>query len=159
MNIYDVIEIERDIEQIAEMNEGEIPEEKLQELVQAQTESLVQIEKLCRYIKHLEHFGEIADAEIERIGNLKAQSQNRLKSIKRYLAPYVAARGKFDAGTFRLSIRRSASVEIDPDFNVPEFMREKVTVSPDKIKIKEFISSGGMVPGARIVESENLQIK
>ncbi|MFA5424794.1 MAG: siphovirus Gp157 family protein [Phycisphaerae bacterium] len=159
MNIYDVVEIENQIDRIAEANEGEIPDELLMELVTKQTESLVQIEKLCRYIRHLETFGEMCDAEIDRIGRLKSGAINRMKSIKRYLTPYVVARGKFDAGTFRLSTRKSTSVDIDADFGVPEFMRETVTVVPDKAKIKDAILGGALLPGARIVEKENLQIK
>lgn len=159
MNLYDVAQIELEIDRIAEANEGEIPEEKLQELVLAQTQSIMQIEKLCRYLKHLEQFQEMADEEIKRIGHLKQQADNRMKSIKHYLTPYVVARGKFDCGTFRLSTRKSTRVEIDEDFNVKEYMREKITYSPDKEKIKEVITSGGMIPGARIVESDNLQIK
>lgn len=159
MNIYDVAAIELEIDRIAEANDGEIPDELLMELVVKQTESLVQIEKLCRYIKHLEQFQEMADEEIKRIGHLKQQADNRMKSIKRYLTPYVMAKGKFDAGMFKLSTRKSTRVEIDEDFNVKEYMREKITLSPDKEKIKETITSGGMIPGARIVESDNLQIK
>jgi hypothetical protein len=159
MNIYDVVEIESLIDRIAEANEGEIPDALLMELVAKQTESLVQIEKLCRYIKHLESFEEICDSEMVRIGKLKAQADNRMKSIRRYLTPYVVARGKFDAGTFKLSTRKSSRVDIDADFNEPEFMVEKITHSPDKAKIKDAIMAGSMIPGARLVESDNLQIK
>lgn len=159
MNIYDVTQIELEIDRIAEANEGEIPDELLMELVAKQTESLVQIEKLCRYIRHLEAFGEMCDAEIDRIGRLKTGATNRMKSIKRYLTPYVVARGKFDAGTFRLSTRKSTRVDIDDSFSIPEFMKETVTVTPDKAKIKDAILGGAMLPGARIIESDNLQIK
>jgi hypothetical protein len=159
MNIYDVQEIELQIDRIAESNDGEIPEDLLQELIIAQTSSIVQVEKLCRYIKHLEAFDTMADMEIARISNLKARANNRMASIKKYLTPFVKERGKFDAGTFRLSTRKSTRVEVDQGFNDPAYMVEKTSVSPDKVKIKDALTSGTQLPGARLVESDNLQIK
>jgi len=159
MNIYDVSAIELEIDRIAEANGGEIPEDKIQELVIAQTQSIMQIEKLCWYIKHLEQFQDMADAEIKRISGLKSQASNRLESIKQYLTPYVLARGKFDSGTFKLSTRKSTRVDVDADFDVDEYMREKITRSPDKEKIKDALTNGKSIPGAHIIYSDNLQIK
>jgi len=161
MNIYDVEVIENEINRIASINDGEIPEEKLRELVEAQTRSIEQIEKLCRYIRHLEQFEENAAAEIERINQLKERAQNRMESIKNYLAPYVKARGKFDAGTFTLSTRPSESVILDESFDTGnlEYNNVKVTYKPEKEKIKKDFNAGIYIQGVSIKHKNNLVIK
>ncbi len=164
MNLYELTQIENQIEQIAILNEGEIPEEELQKLVEAQTQSLIQIENLVHYIKHLEYFQETAKKEEERIKNLRQKAEKRVDSIKKYLTPYIQSKSKLDVGTFKLSVRRSESVEVDEDFvekSDPEYINYKEIISktPDKIKIKKALEIGEIVPGARLKENFNLQIK
>lgn len=161
MNIYDVIEIEHAIDRIAEFNNGEIPEEMLKELVEAQTRSIEQIGKLCRYIRHLETFTDACKSEIDRIGNLKQRATNRIESIKQYLTPYVKEHGKFDADTFQLSIRKSTRVDVDDNFTEKnkELCQHKIVITPDKDLIKKLLEKGEIIDGARLLERDNLQIK
>jgi hypothetical protein len=159
MNIYEVISLEKQIEEIAKNNEGEIPEDKFKELIEAQTKSITQIEKLCRYIRHLELFSDTCKAEENRINSLRIKSEKRLENIKKYLIPFVAKKGKFDAGTFNLSIRKSSSVEIDKNFKNLDWgdITEKYTA--DKKLIKKALQNGSEISGAKLIEKENLQIK
>ncbi|MCP3681901.1 MAG: hypothetical protein GY861_04350, partial [bacterium] len=53
-NIYNVSVIENQIERIAADNDGEIPDELLKELVEAQTKSLDSVENMVKYVRHLE---------------------------------------------------------------------------------------------------------
>lgn len=159
MSIYDVAEIEKQIEQIAIDNDGEIPEEKLQQLVEAQTKSMASLEKMCRFIRHLEMFEETADSEIKRIKQLKESAAVRLASVKKFMTPYVKERGNFDAGTFRLSVRKSEKVIVPEDFNNPSYCKEVTTIKPDKVLIKKDLKAGIDIEGAHLVTFDNLQIK
>lgn len=159
MNIYDVEAIEKQIEDIARENDGEIPEEKMEELVSAQMGAIESIEKICRYIRHLENFVSACKTERERIYLLQKKAENRIESVKKYMAPFVKKRGKFDAGTFQLSTRKSMRVDVDADFSDKEYVVSKIIESIDKSKLKSDLKSGKKIKGARLVEKENLQIK
>jgi hypothetical protein len=159
MNLYEIVSLENYIEEIAAQNDGEIPEELFRELVEAQTKSLESIDKLCRYIRHLEQFVENAKEEKRRISELQTRAENRVESIKKYLTPYVENRGSFDAGTFHLSVIKSESIQLSDNFNDPEYYEQIISWKPDKKKIKEAIKSGKFVQGAYLLTKQNTQIK
>lgn len=160
-NLYDVIALENQIEHIAELNEGEIPDELMQELVAEQCKSVQQIENLCKYIRNLDLGIEMCNTEIERITKMKDKAGKRIENIKKYITPYIARQGKVIAGTFTLSTRKSESVSITCEQNIP--MRYMNVIpeyyKPDKKAIKEAIKNGEMVSGAELQENDNLVIK
>jgi hypothetical protein len=116
MNLYDIMVIEREIEIRAEQNGGEISDEDFKNLIEYQTTSITKIENLCKYVRHLELFQEQAKEEIKRINELKKKAEKRVNSIKKYMTPYVMQKGSVDAGTFKLSTRKSKSVDLSDEF-------------------------------------------
>lgn len=63
-------------------------------------------------------------------------------------------------GLFKASFRKSTAVSVFDESQIPaEFMREKISYTPDKTAIKKAIESGQEVAGAKIEERQNLQIK
>jgi hypothetical protein len=161
MNLYDVISLENQIEKIAEANEGEVPEYLFQQLIEQQTQSLIQIENLCKYIRNLETGIDMCKAEIDRINKMKDKATNRIESIKKYITPYIKQQRKIEAGTFTLSTRKSESVDITDKEKIPINYRTVIpeTWNPDKKLIKDDIKKGVIVPGAELHEKDNLQIK
>ena len=159
MNIYDVSIIENEIEFIAQNNDGEVPEEKFQELIEAQTKSVEQIDRLCQYIKFLEMGIDNCKAEEKRISEMRKKADNKIESIKKYLLPFFEKKGKLSAGTFTLSTRKSESVELADDFFNPVYSQLVQTYIHNKADIKQAIKNGIEVPGAQIIENQNLQIK
>jgi len=160
INIYDVIPLEREIERIAEDNQGEIPDELLEALVKAETKTIAQVESLVKYIRHLELGIDACKAEEDRIATVRERADKRLQNIKKYLTPYVRYCRGVEAGTFKLSIRKSSRVITADNFDEKEYMRhtpERWDV--DKKKIKADIKAGKEVAGASLIEAENLQIK
>jgi DNA-binding XRE family transcriptional regulator len=159
MNLYNTLELEKQIEFIAEHNEGEVEENLFQQLIEAQTQSIVQIENLCKYIRSLELGIDICKQEETRIATMRKKAENRIESIKKYLTPYVQHEGNIEAGTFKLSIRKSKRVELSDYFNSSEYCNVKEVITPDKTAIKKAIESGIVIEGAKLVEQGNLQIK
>jgi len=159
MGIYDVTKIEQEIERVASEHEGEIPQELLQELVEAEMKSMESIEKMCRYVRHLEQFVTTCKDEKERINTLQKQAETRLDNVKKYMQPYVSNRGKFNVGTFKLSTRKSEFVVLSANFNDQEYCKEIIEIKPDKKRIKEALKSGTVIKGATLMSKENLQIK
>jgi hypothetical protein len=63
-----------------------------------------------------------------------------------------------DFGTF--SFRKSESVDIENATLIPkEFTTTKIEIYPDKTAIKKAIKEGKIVPGAVLLQKQNLQIK
>jgi hypothetical protein len=102
------------------------------------------------------------DNEIERLNALKKSEERKRNILKERISSAMQFYGieKVETSTLKLSFRRSESVEIVSVEQLPDdYMIKKVTVSPDKSKIKEDIKKGKEVPGAVINENLNLQIK
>jgi len=158
-SIYNTIEIENQIERIAEANGGEIPDDMISALVEAQMKSISTITGLCKYLKSIDLFSEACKSEEDRIADLRKRAERRKESIIKYITPYVARDGRVDAGTFKLSIRKSESVEIDDGASCAGYTITKFTEVPDKVSIKIALKQGAVIPGARIVKHDNLQIK
>jgi len=165
LTLYECSHIIDEIENIAALNEGEIPEDAIQKLVEAQTTSIVKLKGLCGFMKHLEHGMALCKQEEERIAKMRKVASNRLESIKGYLLPYLVAQGRpVDVGTFKLSTRKSEAVGVDMDYFEPEksegycrYIPEKW--EPDKALIKAALKEGKQIQGCSIEKRVGVVLK
>lgn len=116
------------------------------------------------YIKNQEATAEMLEEHIKQMGEKLKDIKARNQSLKDYLERNMLAAGikeiKADDGTFKASFRKSKAVDVFDEAQIPaEFMRERVTIVPDKTAIKKAIESGQEVAGAKIEERLNLQIR
>lgn len=168
-SIYECQEIIDAIERQAEQNEGELTDEQMAALVEANAKNLAQMGKLAGAIAYLDFYVDTGQKEIDRINKLLTTAKTRRDSIKRFLTPFVAEqRAKLgrpvDAGKFKLSVRNSKAVIItDPECfargGYPDESRKKVIWEPDKKALKERLESGKSHPGAELEERQSLIIK
>jgi hypothetical protein len=159
LNIYDCDALIKVIEAKAEMNDGELSDEDMQQIVLAQTSSIEQLGKLVGYIKYLEGNISLAKSEIDRIQARKRMAENRINSIKNWLLPYIQKKGAVNVGTHRLSTRKSQGVVLADGFNNPQYGEEVTTFKPDKKAIKESIKNGIEVKGAVLEDRISVQIR
>lgn len=124
----------------------------------------VKAKSVIGYIKNQEATETMLEEHIkqmtEKLKTIKARNQ----SLKDYLERNMIAAGineiKADDGTFKASFRKSKAIDVFDEAQIPaEFMRERVTIVPDKTAIKKAIEGGQEVSGAKIEERLNLQIK
>lgn len=156
MSIYDETELEREIEALG----GEVDESSIEALIVAQTNSLQSLERMLKYVSHLEYFQENAKQEIERIREKSERAKKIVDNIKKYITPYVESKGKLDVGTFTLSTRKSESVIVDNANDLPsQYKNVTISETPNKIKIKEDLKDGLYIQGARLEEKRSVQIK
>ena len=169
-DIYQCESIIAEIERVAAENEtGEITEEQLQALVEAQTKSMQQLDRLVNYLCFLDSYINTGQGEIERIHKLISQAKKRQESVKRYLTPYVDMQRQklgrpLDVGTHRLSTRKSETVvitDLETFFvgGFPNESRTKTIHEPDKGKLKAYLAEHGGHPGAEIQKNVTLTIK
>lgn len=114
-------------------------------------------------VRQLEGEVKIIESELERLSDLKASRKKSVDKLKKAVADAMIHHGCqwIESPVMKLSLRASESVEIDDEKAIPvlQFMREKVTLSPDKALIKEALKAGEIVPGAHIQVNHSLQIK
>lgn len=160
MNIYKTIELEEEMEQIAFENNGVVPDDLMEELVVRQTGTMESIERMLKYVRHLELFQESAETEVKRITDAKKKAGNIVDNIKKYIKPYVLAHGKIDVGTFKLGTRKSESLEIVDEKLVPACFKTIVQETKvSKMDIRKAIHEGVDVPGVKLVENQFVTIK
>jgi hypothetical protein len=113
-------------------------------------------------VKQLESEVLIIDAEIKRLGELR---KARLKTIERLETTVSNAMQlyqiqKLETPTLKITFRKSESVEIDNEAEIPkQFIKAKTTYTIDKVAIKEAIKKGELISGARLQVNQNIQIK
>lgn len=160
MNLYILTTQAKEISLLLE--EGEFTPEIEQAL--AITQEQLQ-EKSLQYtyvIKNFEADSQAIDNEIKRLKAMKEAKDGAIDRMKEAVRNAMLASGidKIESSLFKLSLRRSESVEVVNIDQLPESLTTvKKTVSADKVKIKEAIKAGQNVEGAVIVENFSLQIK
>jgi hypothetical protein len=116
----------------------------------------------AKVIRNKEADSEAIDNEIKRLKSMKDANDRVIDRMKLAVKDAMLASGidKIESSLFKLSLRRSESVEVVNIDQLPEsLVTVKKTVSADKVKIKEQIKNGIPVQGAVIVENFSLQIK
>jgi len=118
-------------------------------------------EGIAMVMRTLEAEQDAYKKEIDRINALKNKSKKTQDSMKDYLSYNLQQMGidKLDAGLFKFSFRKSTTVEFTDKDIVPAIYKESVvTEKINKAAIKIAFKIGS-VPGARLEEHKNLQMK
>lgn len=161
MNIYQIKEQYMKLQALAES--GEFDQEAIQEAIEMIDDTAEdKAESYGLVMKNLESNVLGLEAEIERLTNLKKSVQSNIDFMKNNLSELLIAakKEKFKTEHFSFSFRKSESVNITSADEIPnDYIKVKVTESPDKTAIKKAIKAGEKVPGAEIVSKKNLQIK
>ena len=159
MNIYDTQILENQIEEIAKNNDGEIPEDLFEMLVESETKTDQQVENLINYLVELDFYQDNLKVEKQRIDRKMQVAKNKSENIKKYMLDFVESKGKFQSGSFTVSTRKSKKVVLNDDFFNLDFGTEKTIFSPDKKAIKTAIDNGAEIYGAEIKETKKISIK
>ena len=158
-SLYENLEIENQVEQVAAENDGELPPGFLETLVEAQTKSIAKIEGLCKYLKNLDAQAVACKAEKARLAEKQKVLEKRQNSIKGFLVPYVMQKKKVTAGVFTLSTRKSTRVIVPEDFKLPFYTEIVETIKVLKAEIKKSLQDGDKIEGCSLQQFHSLQVK
>lgn len=120
------------------------------------------LEKLCKVRQNRKAEVEALKEEEKRIVAKRKAMENSLDWLEGYIADVFALSGEKKAtyGTFTLSFRKSVKCVIDESvFNDERYQTIEEIRKIDKMAVKEALSAGEVIPGAELVEGQNLQIK
>ena len=154
MSIY---EIDAAILNCIDEETGEIID--FAQLEQLQIERSTKIENIACWIKNLESDATAIKAEADNLIERAKKAQNKAADLRVWLSDILAGQ-KFDSARCAVSFRKSEKIEIEDETAIPrDYMITKTTYSPDKTAIKNMIKSGTVVPGCKLVQNLNAQIK
>lgn len=170
MNIW---EIERDIQQIIELESDE-------ELVDLETGEVVTVEQALENLnmaretkienaalawKNMAAEAAAIKAEEKKLAERRKAIEGKAEGVKRYLLAVLYPEGgepeSYASAKVKISARlNNPSVAIDDAEALPdEFWRETVKREPDKNEIMEVLKRGIDVPGAHMERSRRVDIK
>lgn len=149
-------QIEEAIMDCVDMETGEIID--IERLDQLQMDRDSKIENIALYIKNLLSDAEGIKAEKENLAQRQKVAENKANSLKKYLSGYLAGQ-KFSTARVAISFRKSESVNIKDSTAIPKEYLKYKDPEPDKTAIKSVLKSGKAVPGAELVQNQNIQIK
>ena len=160
MNLY---EITREALELASLLETEEFTPELEQLLVINQEQLqVKAGNYAKVIANIQSDADAIDTEIKRLKAMKESKERAITRLKEAVreAMLVSNIDKIESPLFKLSLRRSESVEVDLVEALPsDFRNVKNVITADKVAIKEAIKRGENIIGARIVENFSLQIK
>lgn len=135
--------------------DGEIIDfERLDELAASFDEK---VGNIARWIVNLEYEERNCKDRKEVFAAREKAAKNKREGLKNYLAGVLDGR-KWQDDDVRISFRKSVSVDVFGE--VPEEYRVTEVISrPDKIKLKEALSAGEVIEGARLIEKNNISVK
>jgi hypothetical protein len=141
-------------------NNGEMGDDLHEAYINTREELNNKAKAYIYVIRNKENLISNIDAEIERLRNLKKQTEGEIDRIKNYLSLAVDHFGNFETGLHKISNRISKSVEVTDCNQLPkEYLKEKIEINPDKTAIKKALEQGEIIYGALLVTKSNLQIK
>lgn len=160
MNIFQIGSEYQNIIALIEQNNGDLNEDLHEAYINSREELNNKAKAYIYVIRNKENHIDNINAEIERLREMKWQTEREIDRIKNYLSLAVDQFGNFETGLYKISNRISKSVEVtDCNLLPKEYLKEKIEINPDKSAIKKAIESGADIPGALLVTKSNLQIK
>lgn len=161
MNLYEIdMAIMEAFEKAVNQETGEILDETaFVELDNLQLMRDEKIEGLLLWIKNLTADAEALKREKMAFEERQRSVNKRIESLKRYVIRAIAGQ-KFRTDRVSVTWRRSKVTEYDGDVELlPEECISRKPPEVNKTELKRILESGVEIPGARIIEKQNMTIK
>lgn len=160
MNLYEInSQIMAAFEAAVDMETGEIINEAAYEaLNRLQMEREEKIEGILLWIKNLTADANALKKEKQAFADRQAAAERKAESLKRYVADALAGE-KFQTERVSVTWRKSEAAEFTGNIALlpPSCIRVKPEVN--LAELKQRLKGGAIIPGARLVVRNNIQIK
>ena len=153
--LYDIIKSIESFEFEVDEETGEIL--NMAELDALQVDKETKVENIALFIKNLKADAAMYADEEKAFAQRKKAAANKADRLTKYLAAMLAGE-KYKSARVAITWRKSEQVDITSIDELPAgyYVTEK---KPDKMAIKKAMKNGETVPGAVLVERENIQVK
>lgn len=162
MSLFEIDATIRDtISQLYDMMDetGELPEEGYAVLDRLQADRKAKLENIALYYKELKAEADALEAEAKKLATRAKTASKRAEFFKNYIATSMLGNGDTELKTSRCAITFRKSEKVVTDETLARaYLVRKIEYAPDKKLIKELLKSGKKIRGARLEESQNIQI-
>lgn len=160
MNLYEIDQQYKELQEIIYLNDGELPEDLEEQFDKVCEDRNTKITNIIRFIRNLQSDSNKIDVEIERLSKMANTIQSKHDRLKKYLASVIGENNKWQSPEGVISWKKADSVKIIDERLIPiTFIVTKETKTVDKRLVKESIKAGNNVPGAEIETNNHMQIK
>lgn len=159
MTLYEMTAAQKELYEL--MASGEIDEEVYSDTLEG-IGIAEKIEGYCVVENELAGDLQKIESEIERLNAKKKAIENNINRLRSRLGDCLFSMDttKYNAGTYTVYRRETQQIIIDDLQKIPaEFMKTKVTETPNKTLIKESIKEGKEVSGAHLQTNQSITIK
>ena len=154
MSIY---EIDSAIAALVDEETGELLD--YDAFLELKMERDTKVENMIRWYKNELAYANAYKEEAASLMKLAEPRLNKAESLKKYISQ-VTEGVSFRCSIGETSWRKSSAVDIAIDADLDnKWLRTKTTVEPDKKAISEALKQGEVIPGASLVERNNMSIK
>ena len=152
-----LFEIDQDILSIVDDETGEILD--LERLSELQMERAAKIDGVACYVKNLENEAAGLKAQKDAFAEREKAAKAKIDGLKRWLVQACGGE-KFSSERCEVRFRRSEQVIVENVDALPEqYLREKITVEPDKTAIKEALKAGAEIVGCSLASNISASVK
>lgn len=159
MTLYEMTQEQKQLYNL--LTSGEIDEEVYADTLEG-IGIAEKIEGYCVVENELSGDLQKIESEIERLNAKKSAIENNIKRLKLRLGDCLLSMDtkKYTAGTYTVYRRETQQIIIDDLQKIPaEFMKTKVSETPNKTLIKERIKAGEEIVGAHLQTNQSITIK
>lgn len=160
MKLYQISDAIRQALDHIELDEetGEILQADALHAVEAEASD--KVEATALYLRELDAEAKAAKDEADRMIARVKSMQKRSDYLKSMLLDALHATGKVKTARVTVSIRTTQAVEVSEGADLPEaYTTVKMTVSPNKVAIKQALLDGVEVPGCSLEARESVSIR
>jgi hypothetical protein len=160
ITLYHITSEQLRINELLEESGGELTPEIEEALVLNEHNFVTKSEGYIQTIAKYQALVDAADNIIKEAQRKKRVFDNISKRLKERLqdAMIIMGRDRVEVGIHTLSLRNSVAVNITEESKIPnEFI--KVETSVDKMKVKEALKRGELIPGAELQTNQSIQIR
>lgn len=160
--LYELTGEYKQLLELAEENESDPAtiEAFIEQYDQLEKDRKQKIKNCCAYYKNLKGRSEMIENHIKeltkKLDALKANEERFCEYIQRNMLTGES----YDDGLHKIAWRHSERIDIEREDLIPvQYLREKISYEPDKIRMKEDIKCGAEIPGVKLIKDVKMQIK
>ena len=152
-----LFEIDQDILSIVDDETGEILD--LERLSELQMERNAKIDGVACYVKNLENEAAGLKAQKDAFAEREKAAKAKIDGLKRWLTQACGGE-KFTSERCEVRFRKSEQVIVENVDALPEeYLREKISVEPDKNAIKDALKAGTEIVGCSLASNISATVK
>lgn len=161
MKLYEIDDaIELILAQSVDTETGEIMEEALEELEKLEMDRDRKALAVARYLLGERAEGDAVNLQADRLRDRALRHHARADRLERYLQSHLPAGHALRDDVAEIKWSRSQSVEVDEGAHLPdEYIRRKVTASPNKVALGAALKLGKQIRGARLVKRISMKVR